>query len=97
MYVGFTNNLGASKPIIPSITDQQTGNTESTLYTFLDGNIDYVFRVSPRLRFNADPVTLAGEIDFVRAAYGCIGPKGKVSNTDPVNVVRITLGAYLFF
>ncbi len=97
LFAGYTKNLGATKPIIQSITNQQTGNTESTLYTLLDGNIDYVFRVSPRLRYNADPVTLAGEINFIRAAYGCIGPKGKVSNTDPVNGVRIALGAYLFF
>jgi len=97
IYIGFTKNLGATKPIIQSIADQQTGATESTIYTLLDSNIDYVFRVSPRLRYNADPVTLAGEINFVRAAYGTIGPKGKVCNTDPVNGARIAVGAYLFF
>jgi len=97
LYVGYVKNIGADKPILTSLTNPQTNETESTIYTLLGGDIDYVFRVAPRVRYNTKPITIAGEINFVRAAYGTIGLKGKVHNTDPVNGVRIALGAYLFF
>lgn len=97
IFIGFSKNLGAKKPIIQSITNAQTNTTESTIYTLLNGDIDYMFRITPRIRVNIEPIILAGEINFMHAAYGTIGTTGKVSNTDPVTGVRFALGAYLFF
>jgi len=97
IFVGYTKNLGATKPIMTFVKNTQAEVDEPTLYPLFDGDTDYVVRVTPRLRVHVQQVVLAGEINWVRAAYGAIGPKGKVTNTNPVSKMRIAMGTYFLF
>jgi hypothetical protein len=95
VFVGVTQNLGAHQPIIQSITDPD-GTVESTVYA-RNPNIDYVLRVSPRVRWYTGPVVIAGEFEFTRASYGTIACNGNVINGSAVNNCRLMLAAYYTF
>lgn len=95
VFVGVTQNLGAHQPIIQSITDPD-GTVESTVYA-RNPNIDYVLRVSPRVRWYTGPVVIAGEFEFTRASYGTIACNGNVINGSAVNNCRLMLAAYYNF
>jgi len=60
-------------------------------------NIDYAYRISPRLVFNAGKLRLAGELEYTVAAYGTTNEKGFVSNPSEVGNLRFLLGVYYFF
>ena len=95
IFIGITKNLGARREIIQTITDN-LGNIESTLYA-RSPNIDYVMRIAPRLRWYIKPVTIGGEIEYTRAAYGTIGPKGKVYNAHNIGNVRLLMALFYYF
>ncbi len=94
LFCGVLKNLGTTKNIIPSITVD--GVTTSLVYDFA-ANVDTVLRVSPRLRYNIDPVVIGTEIEYTRAAWGTLTNQGTVVNTSPKNVVRFELGIYFYF
>ena len=60
-------------------------------------NIDYAYRISPRLIFNVNKLRLAGELEYTVAAYGTTTGKGYVSNPKEIGNLRILLGIYYFF
>ena len=111
LFVGYSKNVGAPDQVIQSI------NTESTIYTLLNtfganNDVDYAFRTSFRLRYNAAPIQLAMELTFMRVGYGTLEainivndeckvtgccPKGKVFDDVPVNLFRAAFAAYIFF
>jgi len=95
LLVGYVKNLGAPKDIITSVTVNSV--TESTIYTNLDSTTDYIFRLSPRVRWFIEDMTFALELEYTRAAYGTLNSKGKVAEgTDvPVNNVRL-MGAIFY-
>ncbi len=37
------------------------------------------------------------EVEYTRAAYGCIDNRGKVRDTNPVGVTQLLLAAYYYF
>ena len=94
IYAGVLKNLGTTKNIIPSYTSP--GGTTSLVYGFAP-NTDTAFRVSPRVRYHIEPVVLAAEVEYTRAAWGTLDNQGKVIHTDPTSVVRFEFGFYLYF
>lgn len=97
LFMGISKNIGASHKIIPSITDPHTGKTERLIYDYDFENIDFIYRVSPRIRWFLKPFIFAGELEITGARYGNITETARVVNTKMVNNVRTLLAAYYVF
>lgn len=84
LFAGYSKNLGARREIAGA--------------TFSRGpDIDEIYRLSPRLLYNAGHVRLAGEVELTAASYGAPGAFGKVAGARFVRNVRLLLAAYYFF
>ena len=98
LFLGFAKNLGAGETVLASTTlISSTPLVVTGPYYARGSNIDYIYRVSPRLVFNAGKVRLAGEVEYTAAAYGKTNEKGYVYNASEVANVRLLLGVYYFF
>lgn len=84
LFGGYCKNYGARKDIAGSIYSR--GDT-----------IDHLFRVAPRLIFNAGKVRLAQEVELTSAAYGPRDTRGRVNPSRTVSNLRLLLAAYYFF
>ena len=84
IFAGYTKNMGADKDVIGP-------------YYSRGSNIDYVYRVSPRIIFNSGKMRFAGELEMTTAGYGAINPKGEVKDVKDVTNIRVLLGVYYFF
>lgn len=90
LFGGFTQNLG-------SIHNISGWNTATTYYS-RGRDIAFIYRVSPRVVYNAGKVRLALEGEFTNAAYGTnINSRGEVSSLNNVYNIRVLLGVYYFF
>lgn len=92
LFAGFSENLGTVK--------------EFGGKTYARGtNIDYVYRIAPRLIYNNGNVRVSPEIEYTVAAYATdngqgepnINNRGQVTNSAEVGNLRLLLGVYLFF
>ncbi len=84
IFAGYAKNLGTADEIAGKV--------------FARGaDIDDLFRVSPRLVFNAGQVRFAAEVEATAAAYGLPNAFGKVLDGRRVTNVRFLLGVYHFF
>lgn len=81
IFIAYAKTLGAHNIIIQSTLDANN-KEESTVYAFFP-KVDYAWRISPRIRWVYKAFEVAAELEYTRAAYGDIGPKGKVINTQP--------------
>ena len=81
IFIAYAKTLGAHNTIIQSTLDANN-KEESTVYAFFP-KVDYAWRISPRIRWVYKAFEVAAELEYTRAAYGDIGPKGKVINTQP--------------
>ena len=84
LFGGYSKNYGASKDIAGSIFSR--GDT-----------IDHLFRIAPRLVFNAGKVRLAQEVELTSAAYGPHDIRGRVNPDRTVTNLRLLFAAYYFF
>lgn len=84
IFAGYTKNNGFDKTL------------ENSIYS-RGANIDYAYRVAPRLIFNSGKMRFAGEIEYTVAAYGDVQQNLKVTNSDTVGNLRFLLGVYYFF
>jgi len=84
VFGGYTKNLGA-------------GETVSGPYYARGANIDYIWRVSPRLVYNIQKFRVALEVEYTCAGYGTTTSKGYVSNPKAVGNVRMLLAFFYFF
>jgi hypothetical protein len=84
LFAAYSKNLGA-------------GEMVAGPYYVRGNNIDYAYRISPRLVFNANKFRLAGELEYTVAAYGTTNEKGFVSSPSEVGNLRFLLGVYYFF
>lgn len=86
VFGGYAMNLGADDNILGTSFNR-------------GGNIESVFRVSPRLQLNFTPVRFSGEVEFTTANYGTVNnnDKGKVENAKSFSNLRVVLAAYYFF
>ncbi len=69
-------------------------------------NIDYLYRIAPRIVINSGKVRIAGEIEYTAAAYASVDAEtglrmmddyGRVSESNTVGNLRFLLGVYYFF
>jgi hypothetical protein len=84
LFIAYGKNLGVGENV--------TGP-----YYARGSNIDYAYRISPRLIFNINKLRLAGELEYTVAAYGTTTGKGYVSSPKEIGNLRILLGVYYFF
>jgi hypothetical protein len=81
---GYCKNLGAGEKV-------------SGPYYARGCDIDYLYRVSPRILLNINKFRIAPELEYTVAVYGKTNEKGYVSNPSEVGNLRILLGVYYFF
>ncbi len=85
LFAGYTRNMGAGEDIFPSLVDGTRGN------------IDYIWRLSPRLIYNVEKFRVALELEYTTSAFGDISNSGKVENSEEVSNFRTLIGVYYFF
>lgn len=85
LFGGYTKNLGTE------------ADNLGTFYS-RGANINYVYRIAPRIIFNLEKLRIATELEFTSAQYGKADIKGLV-NSDLINVsnLRLLLAFYYFF
>ncbi|HOW86072.1 MAG TPA: hypothetical protein P5119_02805 [Candidatus Aminicenantes bacterium] len=84
LFAGYARNLGSPHEI---------GGAD-----FARGfNIGELYRLSPRLVYNAGKMRFAGEVELTAASYGAPDPFGKVRDARFVRNLRLLLAAYYFF
>lgn len=90
IFGGYTKNLGA---------DDNLYSSSSQFFYSRGYNIDGLFRLSPRILFNAGKTRIAAEIEYTSALYGTpnAGNKGKVENTKAISNIRGLVAFYYFF
>ena len=69
----------------------------SGCFRLVNADIEDLYRISPRLVFNAGQVRFAAEVEATAAAYGLPDAFGKVRDGHRVTNVRFLLGVYHFF
>jgi hypothetical protein len=97
IFGGYSRNLG-SKEIIEGVA--KTDPSQSTLkpiYYSRGSDINFVYRVAPRLIFSSGKLKFSAEVEYTAAAYGAPDEKGVVRDTQVVGNLRLLLGAYVFF
>jgi hypothetical protein len=78
LFTGYSKNLGADDLI-------------SGAFYGRGSNIDYLFRVSPRVTVTEGRLTFGAEVENTTAAYGTVQTDGRVFNTHNVSNIRILL------
>lgn len=90
LFGGLSENLGATKDLLPSTTTTGLGNDIKTLY-----------RIAPRLVVNSGRARFALECEYTNAKFGVVNisqnRRGIPVNTTQVGNLRLLLGVYLFF
>ena len=84
LFGGYSKNLGSDKEIKGKIYGR-------------GADIAYVYRISPRVIFNAGKFRIAPEIEYTVAAYGTPDLKDIVKDVKEVGNFRVLLGVYYFF
>lgn len=79
-FAGYSKNFGTEYNLLPGATVFNRG-----------GNIDYVYRVSPRFLAKHNKTTLALELEYTVAAYGTPNSMGQVANTKEISNLRALL------
>lgn len=84
LFLGYTKNLGTND----AIAGQVFSST---------GNIDRIFRVSPRVQWRIDNLNFTSELEVTSASFGTPDKMGLVKNTVNAVNTRILLAAYYYF
>ena len=61
------------------------------------GNIDVIYRVSPRRLYNVGKMRFGLELEYTVAAFGNVNSTGKIDNATAVGNFRTLLSAFYFF
>jgi len=84
VFGAYTKNLGI-------------GETVTGPYYARGADIDYIWRVSPRVQYSIRQFRVALELEYTVAGYGKTTAKGFVSDPNPVGNFRTLLAFYYFF
>jgi hypothetical protein len=85
LFGGFTKNMGTA--------DDNLG-----VYYSRGSNINYVYRISPRVIANFEKLRISTELEYTAAQYGKAAANGLVdSNHTDVANLRLLLAFYYFF
>jgi hypothetical protein len=90
LFVGYTKNIGSKDILFRNENDNPIVFARAP-------NIEYAARVAPRIRWKISKLTIGAEIEYDRAAFGDIGPKGKIENAVPVSNTRLHIALYYYF
>jgi len=82
IFAAYTQNLGYSSEIAAKGKFYGRGN-----------NIDYLYRLAPRITYSASQMVFGSEFEYTVAAYGTPDSKGKVKNTNEVSNFRLLFSA----
>lgn len=85
VFGGFEQNLGSKDEVV------------NNLYYSRGSNIDYIYRLSPRVSYRMGKTQLSTEIEYSVAAYGDRNKFGRVDNSKEVSNLRVLLAAFIFF
>ncbi|MDD3877435.1 MAG: hypothetical protein PHT69_12505 [Bacteroidales bacterium] len=80
VFGGFSKNFGTDYNMLPGSTAYARGS-----------NIDYVYRVSPRIVAKHNKTAIALEVEYTVAAYGQANSLGQISNAKEVANLRALL------
>lgn len=83
IFLGYTKNEGSHNSVVKNYARGY--------------DIDYVYRISPRIIKNIEKFRIASELELTTAAYGKTNSKGKVQESKEITNLRFLLGVYLFF
>jgi hypothetical protein len=106
LFAGFSKNLGTQDEVSDLILDPVLSNTALFSMYSRGFNIDYLYRVSPRVIFNSGKFRVAGEIEYTTAAYVTtdeitsvlnMDNYGRISDSEEVSNLRFLVGVYYFF
>jgi hypothetical protein len=96
LFVGVTKNLGSRDCIVGNEVDDNGDITDRRVFG-LQPDIDTVFRISPRVRWNiSERLVFGAEIEYTRAAYGTIDTNGSIKDSVPVGNTRFLLALYYY-
>ncbi|MCP4552888.1 MAG: hypothetical protein GY834_12795 [Bacteroidetes bacterium] len=84
LFAGYTKNKGAGESVTGPYYSRGT-------------DIDYVYRIAPRIMFNSGKMRFSGEIEYTTAAYGTTQIDGAVDDSHEVSNLRLLVGVYYFF
>jgi hypothetical protein len=85
IFGGYTKNLG-------------TADNNIGIYYSRGANINYVYRVAPRMILNLEKLRIATELEYTAAQYGKADARGLVdSELKTVSNLRLLLAFYYFF
>ena len=85
LFAGYTKNLGTEKD-------------NMGIYYSRGSNINYVYRVAPRMIINLEKLRIATELEYTSAQYGKVSGAGLVdSDLTTVANLRLLLAFYYFF
>ncbi len=85
IFAGYTKNLG-------------TENDNTGVYYSRGSNINYVYRVAPRIVFNREKLRISTELEYTTAQYGKADTKGVVNtNLTTMSNLRVLTAFYYFF
>ncbi len=95
-FIGFTKNIGTGKTIFPDVVDSEGIVTERRIFG-RGSDINYVFRVSPRIQWIVNNFMFGVELEYTRAGYGTIDLcDGKVVDLHPVANTRLLVTLYYY-
>ena len=85
IFAGYTKNLG-------------TENNNTGVYYSRGSNINYVYRLAPRMVINIEKFRISTELEYTAAQYGKTNLNGLVeSNLNLVSNLRLLTAFYYFF
>ncbi|OQX75688.1 MAG: hypothetical protein B6D61_09950 [Bacteroidetes bacterium 4484_249] len=84
LFGGYSKNKGSKDIIVGDIYSRGS-------------NIDYAYRISPRVIYNNGKFRIAPEIEYTVAAYGTPDEKGIVKDSKEIANFRFLIGVYFFF
>jgi len=84
LFLGYSKNLG-------------TGTDVTKNYYARGNNIAYLYRIAPRVIYNAGKFRIAPEIEYTVAGYGTTQTDGTVDDPKDIGNFRLLIGVYYFF
>lgn len=96
LFVGYLKNLGATNKILQNEVDNNGDIIDRRIFGF-GTDIDHLIRVAPRVRFHLNKTTIAGELEYTRAAFGDINDFGRIDNAKKVGNLRFMFAIYYHF
>jgi len=106
IFSGVTRNHGSTNVINDlNIYQKSESNADGQVFYSRGSNIDYVYRISPRLILNYGKFRVSPEIEYTVAAYATKDENGQlnrdeygvITDSEAVGNLRVLIGVYYFF